>query len=338
MEQKRLQSFDIAKGIGIILMIIGHCGVNNQYLNNFIYSFHMPLFFIISGYFFKHRDDKECVKRNFKKLIIPYIITCISIILFEIIKVLLNQNYTEILGTAKTWFLASLYGSGGPQPFGIRFIGAIWFLWALFFALYFINITSKTKYQHIWVILISYVGYKTSQHIWLPLSVQAGMAATIFVYLGTLARKHDIFNKKVTLPVILSTAFVTVFCTIYCGKLYMVSNYYENGLLDIIGALSASFLCIKLSQKIENRTKFIKKVLVFIGENGLICLCLHLFALNCLNVNIIHNTMKNIGIEIVWIRCVILNFLWIAILLPIIIKGKEGKIWENILKRKKQVY
>ena len=268
MELKRVKYFDIAKAIGIILMIIGHCGIKNRYINNFIFSFHMPLFFFISGYFFKYREDKECLKRNFKKLIIPYIITCLAIIACEISKLVLKGNFTEILGTAKKWGMASLYGSGSKQPFEIRFIGAIWFLWALFFALYFINVTSRTKMQHLWVILIAYIGYKTSQYIWLPLSIQAGMVATIFVYFGILARKYDIFNIKINKLLILGAIAIVIFCTIYGGKLYMVSNIYKNGFLDIIGALCGLFLCIKFAQIIENRTKFTKNLLAFIGGDN----------------------------------------------------------------------
>lgn len=336
MEQKRVKYFDIAKAIGIILMIIGHCGIKNQYINNFIYSFHMPLFFLISGYFFKYRDNKECVKRNFKKLIIPYIITCLAIIACEIVKVVLRGNFTEILATAKTWVLASLYGSGGQQPFGIKFIGAIWFLWALFFAMYFVNATSKSKYQYLWITLIAYIGYKTSQYIWLPLSIQAGMVATIFVYFGILAKKYDIFNIKIDKILILGTIAIVIFCTIYCGKLYMVSNFYKNGFLDIIGALCGSFLCIKFAQVIENRTKFIKNLLVFIGENTLIILCLHLFQLNCIYLTPIHNIMKNIGIGIGSVRHAIISLLWVAITLPIIkltitkIKEELSKKWKKI--------
>lgn len=42
---------DIAKGIGIILVILGHSGVNSE-IKDFIYGFHMPLFFVISGYLY----------------------------------------------------------------------------------------------------------------------------------------------------------------------------------------------------------------------------------------------------------------------------------------------
>ena len=47
--KKRINYFDIAKGLGILLMIIGHMPIKNEYLKNFIFCFHMPLFFAISG-------------------------------------------------------------------------------------------------------------------------------------------------------------------------------------------------------------------------------------------------------------------------------------------------
>ena len=48
--EDRVVLYDIIKGIGIMLMVLGHtCG---QPLYNWIYSFHMPLFFIVSGLFF----------------------------------------------------------------------------------------------------------------------------------------------------------------------------------------------------------------------------------------------------------------------------------------------
>ena len=45
----RLQYIDVLKGIAIILVLIGHRSVN-ECGTVFIYMFHMPLFFFISGY------------------------------------------------------------------------------------------------------------------------------------------------------------------------------------------------------------------------------------------------------------------------------------------------
>ncbi len=49
--EKRNNAIDIAKGFGIILMVIGHAEMPGI-LNRSIYLFHMPLFFIAAGYFF----------------------------------------------------------------------------------------------------------------------------------------------------------------------------------------------------------------------------------------------------------------------------------------------
>lgn len=72
---KRNNTIAIAKGIAIILMVIGHAEAP-ELLTNFIYTFHMPLFFIAAGYFFKRKylDDpwSFCVKR-FKGLYVPFV-------------------------------------------------------------------------------------------------------------------------------------------------------------------------------------------------------------------------------------------------------------------------
>ena len=75
MSDKRNDIVDIAKGIGIFLMVIGHTGIPLP-LRIWIYSFHMPLFFFISGFFYK-RDKYgigSFVKARCKTLVIPYFI------------------------------------------------------------------------------------------------------------------------------------------------------------------------------------------------------------------------------------------------------------------------
>lgn len=69
------RALSIAKGIGIILMVIGHSGCP-LYLHRFIYLFHMPLFFFVSGYLFKDRylESKTLfLKRKLKGLYWPFI-------------------------------------------------------------------------------------------------------------------------------------------------------------------------------------------------------------------------------------------------------------------------
>lgn len=61
---KRLDWVDIAKGIAIVLMILGHSSLPNT-IQNWIYSFHMPFFFFISGVLTK--GSVRCSKSDSKK-------------------------------------------------------------------------------------------------------------------------------------------------------------------------------------------------------------------------------------------------------------------------------
>ena len=50
MKTERENYIDVVRGIGIVLMILGHVPLSAHY-DHFIHAFHMPMFFIISGYF-----------------------------------------------------------------------------------------------------------------------------------------------------------------------------------------------------------------------------------------------------------------------------------------------
>ena len=64
---------DVMRGIGIILVLLGHRSLPNIMVK-MIYAFHMPLFFFISGYLYRKCEFGKFVSNKIKKLIIPYII------------------------------------------------------------------------------------------------------------------------------------------------------------------------------------------------------------------------------------------------------------------------
>ena len=60
-DKTRLEYLDAAKGLGILLVILGHIyawnpNINRKILVTWIYSFHMPLFFIVSGMLIKYKN------------------------------------------------------------------------------------------------------------------------------------------------------------------------------------------------------------------------------------------------------------------------------------------
>jgi fucose 4-O-acetylase-like acetyltransferase len=71
----RLAWIDVAKGITILLVVVGHTAPFGSTMRNYVFSFHMPLFFILSGYTAKSaKSAKEYVQhiiKNFCKLILP---------------------------------------------------------------------------------------------------------------------------------------------------------------------------------------------------------------------------------------------------------------------------
>ncbi len=281
---------DIAKFFAIVAVVLGHTDGVPDALMRFIFTFHMPLFFVMSGYFMKDTDDiRKSVKKDAVGLLLPYGVTCLMMMVLQIIKTLMWTGVSGVPGAIKTWVSATLYGAGGVSLIpdflkGVRGVGAIWFLLALFFAKLLIYLTQNLgKYQWIALLAIAYLGYKTADYIWLPLSIQGGMGAVFYVYLGKVIAKNNLFEKTYKSKnafLYIGAAAVWLFCIKYCGSLYMVSNTYKNGLLDVIGSFCAIFVVVWISMLIENYIPIISKPLAFMGEISLVILCAHITELN----------------------------------------------------------
>ena len=71
-KKTRDESVDALKGFGILTVIAGHCAFPlTLWINP--YSFHMPLFFMIAGFFLNFRiSHSEFIKTKFQRLMIPF--------------------------------------------------------------------------------------------------------------------------------------------------------------------------------------------------------------------------------------------------------------------------
>jgi fucose 4-O-acetylase-like acetyltransferase len=88
----RIDWIDMAKGYGILFVIFAHLGV--RYIGSWIYTFHMPLFFFLSGYVFSTKYDfKTFVKRRYESIIIPYFSLGIVLVAFLIIQQCYQGNF-----------------------------------------------------------------------------------------------------------------------------------------------------------------------------------------------------------------------------------------------------
>ena len=283
MGKHREAAFDVAKGAAIIAVILGHSGhlgVSEEIVD-VCFTFHMPLFFVISGYFCNSETvvNREFFEKNIQGLLLPYVVTCLLVMI---------TSFFVIAGVAHSWaagwerFLeyafASIWGAGGSSlmPDGGLAIGALWYLLALFWGKLFLALCNCGKAPLVTVAGLFAIGYLTTPYFWLPLSLQAGLCATLFLYVGQAARKGQIFTAG-RLPgwcwLVMAIAWLVYIQ--YGGRLYMVSNSYGTGLLDVPGTLCGGFVIIKACSWLSVHATAAIAPLEYLGRITLPVFCMH---------------------------------------------------------------
>lgn len=282
MEKNRINYFDIAKGIGMLCVILGHLSVSG--INMIVFTFHMPLFFIISGYFLKKHDTKVLIHKKARQLLVPYLLTCMAIMILSALKDLLLGRTEEMFHNLLLWAYAGFYGSGNPysQPFYVKPIGAIWFLLAMFWSVIIYNSIMNRKYCSVWVLVLALVGYLSVRYIYLPWSIQSALLALVFVHAGHWFRIKNLSLAPHNISGTAAVFFLWLLCMyVDKGRFYIVGNYSQNLVIDIIGGISGTSLVLFLSQCME-RIPLISSGLRWFGRNSLAVLCLHLIELTCI--------------------------------------------------------
>lgn len=282
--KKRLEYIDIARGIAIISIILGHLGLRS--INKIVFTFHVPIFFLITGYFLNTRCSlKEFVKNKARTLLIPYFITSLVIIGLATLKGIIFGGTKEAF---VEWLYAALYGAGDnyTEPFYIKGIGAIWFLWATFWGSCFLKISLKLSkwFRLLFVLGLFGIGYGSRVLFWFPLSIQAGMCSTLFMYIGYQYREIKEQLEKMPDE---SKCFLAVFAF---GTWISFINQFQSfwlvhcdvgrGIIDIFGAVCGCICVIMISKFIEGKIQILAKPLSFLGKYSLFVLCIHIVELD----------------------------------------------------------
>ena len=91
--KNRIDWIDMAKGYGMLAVIIAH--ICTGPLHAWIYTFHMPLFFFLSGYVFSNKDKFDLfIKKKAKALLIPYFTLGIPMVAFKVLYSLYQKTFT----------------------------------------------------------------------------------------------------------------------------------------------------------------------------------------------------------------------------------------------------
>lgn len=283
---KRYNYLDVARGIGMILVLIGHSAGLSKYFT----CFFMQLFFVISGYIYKPgKTYKENVVHKTKRLLIPYFINSFVLLLFYVLMGnTINETKFSFLGILYSRF--SLYDTCIVTPKdNIYFLnianGAMWYLTAFFITgLIFHLVIDKCLESKKFLVacvcgLMIITMLLAETPILLPWSMDYAFVGTIFMIAGAFLHKNAYFEEKTKVAhvaIIAVLFFVT--STFNSGVNTSVREYGIFGKWSvpfyIVIGITGTMLCIWCAKLIQNT--IMGKAFLHIGRNTIIILCYHI--------------------------------------------------------------
>ena len=238
----------------------------------------MPLFFFLSGLVYNNKakgysDSIIRIRKDFFCFFIPY---CTVVALIGIFLLIIQSRgdkgyYDSINDLLKS----AIFGSGCGYN-GIKLIGEIWFLLAMFWSRRIMDtvfLFQNLKYR--FLIILSLIGIGVSlagNKIWIPLNIDIACVAVGFMYAGWLVKqKQDIIDHPYMLCSILMVSVISITST----QFGMADrNYSFLWFISIPGAIALSILSCYISKLIE-KTKCFRHFLSFIGKHSLLFICIH---------------------------------------------------------------
>ncbi len=266
-KKTRIDYYDVAKGIGIILVAWVH---SRGPLSSYIAQFYMPLFFILSGLLYGDKSTfKEYLKKKLFSLYIPFITWNL---LFYFARVLPNMTSDQILPVLKQTGLILLTLSRGAG----QFLGATWFIGRLFVISILYKILDmsivESKYKDVILLFVfsslAFLGFQIN----LPNTISRTIILGLYFAVGVFCMKHKseltIMGREAKFLAIISALIFIVMGSVNSAD--MGKNEYKYPILFVFGAFLASYSLIYLSKVISSAglkiVSFIKKILVFLGK------------------------------------------------------------------------
>ncbi len=306
--KNRNNVIDIMRAFAIIFVVIGHCS-NDSFLNRYIYLFHLPLFFLISGYLYKEiycEKPWEYIGLCLKKYLKIYII-------YNGIFVLLHNLFyrMNLLSSPTVFYQLKDVVVGILNCFLFTstesFAAALWFLPVLFASMIifnFINYAIKENKKNkelkrlFLIFALTLIGiYLNKNDMNIGLHYQISLAVLPFIYLGQLIRKKGLETIKINYIIAFAFAILSM-AMIYIvpggvelskNELWHVELFYLISILMIYVVYVVSTIINKDFDKIKN-------LLIYIGKNTLSIMGLHILCFKLLDFLVIKLISKNYDI------------------------------------------
>lgn len=287
---KRIPFIDLTKGVCILLVILFHVGgpINQLDPHHMIASFRMPLYFFISGVFFKpYHGTTEFIIRKINRLIIPFfffflIPFCCAYILGSI-----KPDFFQIAPSMRELFI----------PFSghglIRYNPPIWFLLALFVCnglFYIIHECLRKRNEKLFILTIigiGCIGYLLAKYrIELPLYIDVAMAALPFYFGGFWVRRYNFFLQKHRYDKYIPSIVVCLIAILYLSSGYigLRCNVIHNSIIGFYLAGFSGILSILLVCKLINHLPIVSQI----GKTSIVSLGIHSIIITFLERSLSH--------------------------------------------------
>ena len=247
--------FDIMRGVGILLMLLGHV-LSNDFAYRWIYSFHMPMFFLLSGLLshntalFNEKGIRYIANYS-KRILLPFVVTIGAIMLLQI-GVCIMQCNTIHVG---------------------HVMGPLWFLPALWWAKICMGAINHLPRYAFWVAigggLLAFIAgiWITEDRVFLL----QGLCAVPFLAIGQWVKDHKLTWWMIAIGI---AAWITAVCF---SHLDIHGREFGCWPLDIIGACGGTWVLFKVIDYLQ-RAQWMQRImrpLAWVGRFSLAMLCMH---------------------------------------------------------------
>lgn len=292
MGSQRVEWVDTLKGFGIFLVFLGHTTLISKEIDHYIFSFHMPLFFFVSGIFYKgsdaYSDLREFLLIRLNTRIVPYFSFGILTYFIWVVPILMRK-YGIYQGTYPVPdslfikpFLGMFYGIGDSE--WLPHNGMLWFLACLFIVeviFYLINSFFRTWRPLLVVLLVfALIGYLDSVYFSyrVPFSADIALTAVVLYGLGYLTKDYLLRSDANILY-----AFICLLLGMAIGfindRVDMNSNIYGNPILFYTSSLLSIYAYISFAKRIPGN-RFVN----YVGANSLVFFLLQNIGFLVINV------------------------------------------------------
>ncbi len=287
----RISWIDICKGIGILCVLYAH-GLDSNSIRYLFYSFHIPLFFFLSGVVFHHKNHENFIysfKKALKGIIKPYLLfTLGSLAIWYIMRGLPILTIDFFIEQIKY----ITYGNGSSNQYFYNVV--LWFLPCLFATRLlftsFLSLTQQKKHLLALVGISAVTGYLLSiitPELKLPLGLETAFSAVVFFGTGYLWNSNhgqikNMIHPKAARIFIFSLILWIIIASInfhLSGRqIDMRLNYFSNIFLFYPAAFLGILSSISLSHLLEEN-----KFLEYLGKHSMQLFIWHLFIFSFLS-------------------------------------------------------